>query len=103
GPGVVDLHRDQAGLGAVRAEDVGEAGRDDGPEAEVPEGPHGVLPRGATAEVGPGDQDHRTLVLGPVEHEAGVLPPLAEEALAEARALDALEPVAGDDLVGVDV
>src|SRR3954465_12003655 len=38
-----------------------------------------------------------------VEHEVGALAPPREQALAEAGALDALEPVAGDDLVGVDV
>src|SRR4028119_552627 len=36
-----------------------------------------------------------------VEDEAPVVPPRREEALAEAGALDALEPLGRDDLVGV--
>ena len=38
-----------------------------------------------------------------VEHEVAVVAPLGEQAGAEAGALDPLEPVARDDLVGVDV
>ena len=38
-----------------------------------------------------------------VEHEVAVVAPLGEQALAEAGALDPLQPVARDDLVGVDV
>ncbi len=38
-----------------------------------------------------------------VEHEVPVVAPLREEALLEAGALDPLEPVGRDDLVGVDV
>ena len=42
-------------------------------------------------------------MLWPVEHEVAIVPPLGEQPGTEARALDALEPVAGNDLVGVDV
>ena len=55
----VDLHGHQPGLGGVVAEDVAEAGRDDGPEAVVGERPHRVLARRAGAEVRAGDEDHR--------------------------------------------
>ena len=40
---------------------------------------------------------------GVVQHEVAVVAPLGEQAGAEAGALDPLEPVARDDLVGVDV
>ncbi len=40
---------------------------------------------------------------GPVQREVGILPPLEEEALGEAGALDALEELLRDDLIGVDV
>ena len=97
---VVDgqLDRQQADLGAVRAEDVGEARRDDGPEAVVLQRPGRVLAARAAAEVAPGDED---LVARQVP--VGLLGPVVEEELAEARALDALEELLGDDLVGVDV
>ena len=49
--------RQHADLGAVGVEDVGEARRDDRPEAEVLERPDGVLARGAAAEVAAGDED----------------------------------------------
>ena len=62
-----------------------------------------MLARGAGAEVRAGDEDRRAGVLGLVEDEVGVVPPLGEQPRAEAGALDALQPLAGDDLVGVDV
>src|SRR4051795_10364526 len=92
------LDWEQADLGAVRAEDVGEARRDDGAEAVVLEGPGRVLAARAAAEVAPGDED---LVARQVP--IGLLGPVVEEELAEARALHALEELLGDDLVGVDV
>src|SRR5271155_3853212 len=38
-----------------------------------------------------------------VQDEVGVVTPLAEEPASEAGALDPLQPVGGDDLVGIDV
>src|SRR5690606_38481420 len=67
------------------------------------DGPHGVLAARARAEVRPGDQDRRALVLLLVEDEVAVVAPLREEPLLEPGALDLLQPVARDDLVGVDV
>src|SRR5436190_3099605 len=91
-------HRKQADLGAVRVEDVGEAGRDDRAEAVVLQRPRRVLARGAAAEVPPGGQDRVAR-----QHPPGLLGPVVEEELAEARALHSLEELLGDDLVGVDV
>ena len=98
-----ERHRDQPDLQAVVAEDVGEAGRDDRLEAVVLQRPRRVLARRAGAEVRSGHEDVRALVARLVEHEVGPLPPLGEEAGAEPGALDPLEPVGRDDLVGVDV
>ena len=55
GPAVllVEDRRQQADLGAVGIEDVGEGRRDDRLEAEVLQRPGGVLARGAAAEVAP--------------------------------------------------
>jgi hypothetical protein len=50
---LVEDHRQQADLGAVDVEDVGERRRDDRLEAEVLQRPGRVLARGAAAEVAP--------------------------------------------------
>ena len=95
--------REEALLAGVAAEDVGEARRDHGREAEVAQRPHGVLAAGARAEVGARDEDLGALVGGLVEDEVGVLTPRVEQGVIEARLGDALEELGRDDLVGVDV
>ena len=99
----LQLRRHEAVLRAVVAEDVGEAGRDHHVEAVVLDGPDRVLPARPGAEVVPGHQHGGADEALVVEHEVAVVAPLGEQALAEAGALHALEPVARDDLVGVDV
>src|SRR5690606_21881387 len=116
--GVGQHDRQQAVLEAVVVEDVGEAGRDDRAEAILVQRPRRVLARGAAAEVLARQQHAGALVAREVEHEvrvdrprAAVLPrlahvqvaPLVEQVRAEAGALDRLEELLGDDLVGVDV
>ena len=90
-------------LDRVREEDVAERRRDHDVEAVVLQRPRGVLPRRAAAEVRPGDQDPGAGAPRPVQLEVRVLPPVVEQELAVARALDALEELLRDDLVGVDV
>ena len=90
--------RQQADLGAVGVEDVGEARGDDRLEAVVLQAPGRVLARGAAAEVLARDEDRVGRQI-----PAGLLGPVVEQELAEARALDALEELLGHDLVGVDV
>src|SRR5207248_3674704 len=87
----------------VGAEDVREGRRDDRAEAEVLERPGRVLAGGAAAEVAAGDEDGRPRVGRVVDREARLAAPVPEEELAEAAALDALEELLGEDLVGVDV
>src|SRR4051812_13140598 len=94
---------DQSLLAGVAPEDVAEARAQHDLEAEVAERPDGVLAARSRAEVLAGDQDGGALVLGPVEHEVGVLAPREEEGVLEAGLRDPLEEVGGDDLVGVDV
>src|SRR3989344_1465954 len=108
----------QAVLEAVVEEDVGKAGRDDGAKAVLVQGPGCVLAAGGATEVLTRDQDGSTLVARLVQHEVGVglarsrvlaglagveVAPLVEQVGAEARALDRLEVLLGDDGVGVDV
>src|SRR6266511_2088164 len=97
------FYREQSCLVAVGAENVGEARRDDRLEAEVAKRPRRVLARRAAAEVGPGDQHRRTLVLGLVEHEVAARAPVIKEEGPVARPLDPLQELLGDDLIGVDV
>ena len=106
---VGQLHDHHPDLGRVRAEDVAEGRRDDDVEAVVLQRPGGVLARGAAAEVAPGEQHPRARELGLVELEAGALvtvlveAPVEERVLPVARALDPLQELLRDDLVGVDV
>ena len=91
-------------LVAVVAEDVAEAGRDHGLEAVVGAGPTPRAPATSRCRSWarpPGWWRRRTR--GWLSTKSAVVAPLGEQALAEAGALDPLEPVAGDDLVGVDV
>ena len=95
--------RDEPDLRRVRREDVAERRRDDHLEAVVLERPGGVLARRAAAEVPSRDQDRRPGVLGSVQLEARILAPVVEQELAVAGALDPLQELLRDDLVGVDV
>ena len=115
---VTEDDRQQAVLEAVVEEDVGKAWRDDAAEAVLVQRPWGVLTAGAATEVLPCQQHAGTLVAFVVEHELLVqralavvlvrlahvqVTPLVEQIGAEAGALDRLEKLLGDDLVGVDV
>src|SRR4051794_17239933 len=62
-----------------------------------------MLARRAAAEVAAGDEDPCAVRLGPVQLEGGVLPPVEEQELSEAAALDALQELLRDDLVGVHI
>jgi hypothetical protein len=68
-----------------------------------------MLARRAAAEVAPRDEDAGVAVAGRVQHEGRIrlarsrVPPIVEEELPEARALNPLEKLLGDDLIGVHV
>ena len=95
--------RRDPGLGRVRPEDVSEARRQHDPEAVVLERPGGVLAGGAAAEVAPATRIDAPCVLRPPQLERGILHPVVEEELAVPRALDPLQELLRDDLVGVDI
>ena len=91
--------RQQADLRAVREEDVGEDRRDDRLEAVVLAAPTArARARTRSRSCGPAT---RIGLAG--RSQPGSLRPVVEQELAEAGALDALEELLGDDLVGVDV
>ena len=50
-------HGEQAVVGGVLVEDIGEAGGNDDEDSEVGEGPGGVLAGAAAAEVASGEED----------------------------------------------
>src|SRR5262249_38664124 len=87
----------------VVAEDVRELRGDDGVEAVVLQCPDRVLTTRPNTEVLAGHEDGGTGEALVVQHEATVVAPRREQAGPEAGPLDLLQPLGGDDLVGVDV
>src|SRR5581483_311438 len=98
-----ELDRQDPGLERVGAEDVAEARRDHGAEAGVADRPRRVLARRPAAEVRAGDQHRRAVKTGLVEEEVRFAAPVEEQERAVAGALDPLQELLRDDLVGVDV
>src|SRR5678815_4480014 len=96
-------HGQEAVLQGVVLEDLAERGRDHRLEAVVAQRPGRMLARGADAEVAAREQDLRPLVARLVQHECRILAPRGEAGVAEAGALDRLQVLLRDDLVGVDV
>ncbi len=106
----VHLHRHEAVLERVAAEDVGEGAADHGLEPVVAQGPDRVLARAAAAEVLAGQEHPRALGLGTVQRRSrpggGRRRRSASRrrgALPEPLARGGGEEAGGDDLVGVDV
>src|SRR5262249_5671949 len=85
------------------------AGGDDDPEAPVFERPRCVFAARAATEISASEQHARALRRGAVQFEIlderAILAasPVPKEEFAEARPLDPLEKLLGDDLVGIDV
>ncbi len=115
---ILEDDRQQAVLEAVVEEDVGKARRDHGAEAVLVQRPGRVLAARPAAEVLARQQHAGTLVAREVQHEVLVqrtirailvrladiqVAPLVEQVRAEAGALDGLQKLLGNDLVGVDV
>src|SRR6266852_1761269 len=78
-------------------------------EAKIRQRPDGMLARGSAAEVFSRDQDRGLLIARRVQDEIGDLfsvsrkAPVVEEEFPESGALDALQKLFGDDLIGVHV
>src|SRR6266404_1621690 len=102
-------NREETIFRAVVSEDVGEGRRNHGAESEIGQRPHRVLSRRPAAEILPCHKDAGALKTRLVEDEAGVLisvrrkPPIVKQKLAKAGALNPLQKLFGNDLVGVDV
>src|SRR3546814_18766464 len=79
------------------------AGRDDDPDAKVAERPGGMLAARPTAEIVARDQDRRALILGPVEQIVRVGAQALERPAYHAFARRGLQPVRGNDDVGIDI
>src|SRR5690606_20104420 len=105
-------------LEAVVEEDVSKARRDDSAETIFFQRPRRVFATGAATKVFPGEQYAGALITCVIEHEIRIqrtlgvvlirLPdiqvtPFIEQVRAEARALDRLQELLGNDLIGIDV
>jgi len=99
----IDLDRDEAVAERVVPEDVGESWCDHRAKPGILQRPYRVLARRAAPEVRAGEQYLRSLVAHVIEDERRVFAPGLEETRAVPGAFEPLEPVARDDLVGVDV
>src|SRR5690348_17052860 len=62
-----------------------------------------MLPGGTGSEIGAGYEDGCVGVLRSVKYEVPLVAPLRKQSLAETGPLDPFQPVARDDLIGVDV
>src|SRR5258708_7615779 len=116
--GFSERDRQQPVLAAVAEEYVAVGRRDDRSKSVFGEGPGGMLPRAAAAEVFAREQYAGALVARLVEDEIGVeraarmgpvrltfvdIAPGIEEICPEPGALDRLQELLRDDLVGVDI
>ena len=97
-----DDTRHEALLTGVTAEDVGKAGREHYPEAEVTQSPHGMLSARPGSEVGTGDENRGALECGLIEDELGILTPAGEQRVFKSGLGHSLEEHSGNDLVSVD-
>ena len=99
----------QAIVAGVVAKDVGERRRQDDAESELSQRPRRVLARRAATEILARNQNGRLAKVLVVEHEVfavaavRMVAPVEKQELPEAGALDALQVLLGNDLVGIDV
>ena len=109
-PAGFDGDRQQAVLQGIASEDVGEAGRQDGPDAPCNQRPRSMLARRPGPEVVAGEEDPPARHLRAVEDEGRVLrpavlseAPVMEERFCEPVLVGDLQISRGHDLVRVDV
>src|SRR5450631_943031 len=94
---------------AVIGENVRERRGDHRAEAEVGQRPHRMLARRPAAKILSRDQNACSHIARLVEHEVRVLPslcaepPVIKEKLAKTRALDSLQKLLWDDLIGIHI
>ena len=106
---LVQAHGKKAVFCAVIGKNVGERRGDHRAKPEIGERPHGVLARRPTSEVFPGDQNARCPIARLMKHELRISlavrseSPVIKQELPETCALNALQELLRDDLVGIDV
>src|SRR5215469_195904 len=100
---------EQTVIAGVVAEDVGERWREDYSKAEFSECPGCVLARGSTAEILSGHQNCRIAKVLTVEHEVfaiaaiGMVTPVGEQESPKPGALNPLQVLLGNNLIGIDI
>src|SRR5664279_1787453 len=103
------LDQQQAVVARVVAKYVGKRRRENDAESKLSQCPGRVLARGTATEVLACDQHGRRAEVLLVEYEVfavaaiRMVSPVEKQELPKARALDALEVLLGDDLIGIDV
>src|SRR4029077_16399867 len=102
---VLQHHVQESILRAVVREDVGERRSNGDARTEIGERPDGVLARVSATEILASQQKARLLVARMVENEGlpGRPSPVVEKKFPETGALDALQELLGNDLIGVDI
>ena len=109
GLSLAQCHREKSVLGAVVGKDVSERRGNHGAESEIRQRPHRVLARGTAAEIFPRNQNAGACVTRLVQNKPSVLlpirckSPVIKQKLSKARALNPLQKLFGNDLVGVNV
>ena len=107
--GIGKPDRQHAVLEAVVVKNIGEAGGDDHAETVIAQRPRGMLAAGAAAEIPPRQQNAGPAIFRPVQFELGIVgaivveSPIEKQKLPKAGALDPLEKLLGDDLIGIDI
>src|SRR5208283_5114321 len=108
----VELHRQQAVFQAVVGKNVGKRRCDPQPEAKIRQRPDGMFARRPAAEVLPRNQDRGLRIARLVECKTASLlpalsiprkPPIVEQEFPKSRALDTLQELLRDDLIGIHV
>ena len=62
-----------------------------------------MLARRPAAKVWPGHQERGPSILGTIEDEVSLLPPVVKKERPISRALNPFQKLLGDDLIGIDV
>src|SRR5580692_6645880 len=102
-------HSQHTILHTIIGEDVSKRRRDENSETEILQRPNRVLPRRSTTKILADHQDTRARVPRMVENKRWILlaiaraPPIVKQKLAESGALNPLQKLLGNNLIGIDI
>jgi hypothetical protein len=102
-------HRKHAILHTIVGKDIGERWRNEDAKTEILERPHGMFSRGSTTEILSRYQNTRARIARMVENKRRVVlaiagaAPIEQQKLAEPGALNPLQKLLGNDLIGINI